>query len=199
MVLLLWAVGSVVSRIAGGFDSPLSTFSIDHRSGWLTVVMTAATDLGSIVAAIVVAAVAIVLLLRARAPRSAVAVAVALGGELVIEYSTKMLVGRVRPQGHHLVVATSQSFPSGHAMYAAAFFGILIVLALRDTPRPSWARPAAVLLAVLTLLVGMSRVYLGVHWPTDVMGGWSFGAAWAAVVAHVVIPRREVVRLARLS
>jgi undecaprenyl-diphosphatase len=117
---------------------------------------------------------------RKRGAMWLVAVA-AVGGGL---FSTVMkeLFGRGRPDiVPHLVVVASPSFPSGHAMLAAIIYLTLGALLARFTAR---RRTRAYLLSVavlLTLVVGASRVYLGVHYPTDVLAGWCAGLVWALI------------------
>jgi undecaprenyl-diphosphatase len=88
----------------------------------------------------------------------------------------KYSIARARPTLEpHLVVVKTWSFPSGHAASSMIFY---LTLALALTARTRW-RPIAALAAVLlSLLIGLSRVMLGVHWPSDVVGGWAFGALW---------------------
>ncbi|MGE5563949.1 MAG: phosphatase PAP2 family protein [Bacillota bacterium] len=87
----------------------------------------------------------------------------------------KYWIARARPTLEpHLVVVKTSSFPSGHATSSMIFY---LTLAIALTPRP-WRRTAAAGAVLLSLLVGASRVMLGVHWPSDVIGGWSFGLLW---------------------
>jgi undecaprenyl-diphosphatase len=104
-------------------------------------------------------------------------------GETLLSSGLKSMFDRPRPDiVPHLVHVSSKSFPSGHASSAAAIFltlAALIAAPLKDRPARLYVFAAA---GALAFLVGASRVYLGVHYPTDVIGGWSFGAAWAAIV-----------------
>lgn len=112
--------------------------------------------------------------------RSAIYVALAVGGALLLNTSLKNAFDRPRPDlvPHGARVYTA-SFPSGHSALAAAVYLTLGMVASRFVPR---RRLRVLLIAVGVLVtgaVGASRVYLGVHWPTDVLAGWAVGGAWA--------------------
>jgi undecaprenyl-diphosphatase len=101
----------------------------------------------------------------------------------------KYWVARVRPDLEpHLVVVKTSSFPSGHAASSMIFY---LALALALTAHRRWKRIAATAAVLLSLLIGTSRVVLGVHWPSDVIGGWSFGMLW------VLLTLRPAERLLR--
>jgi len=88
----------------------------------------------------------------------------------------KYWVARERPDlDPHLVVVKTSSFPSGHATSSMIFY-LTLALALTAGSRRQWIAAAAAIL--LSFLIGTSRVMLGVHWPSDVIGGWSFGMLW---------------------
>ena len=111
---------------------------------------------------------------------SAALVPVSVGGAEIAMNALKALFSRTRPDVvPHLVQVTSASFPSGHAMVATAAYltlGAIMAEASRNRSRGVYVMTCAV---VISLLIGFSRVYLGVHWPTDVLAGWCAGAAWA--------------------
>ena len=107
-------------------------------------------------------------------------VAVSVGGGTALSSLLKLGFARPRPDlVPHAVEVYTASFPSGHAMLSAVTYLTLAALLARVQPRRR-LRIYVLALAVLTsLLVGASRVYLGVHWPSDVAAGWCVGAAWA--------------------
>ena len=107
-------------------------------------------------------------------------------GASILNAGLKSLLHRPRPElVPHLAVVSNASFPSGHAMISAALY--LTVGAMLSETQPS--RAARIFLmsfaGLLVLLVGVSRIYLGVHWPSDVLAGWCLGALWALAVFAV--------------
>jgi undecaprenyl-diphosphatase len=112
--------------------------------------------------------------------RGAVLVLAAVGGGLVMSTYLKDVFDRPRPDlVPHASYVYTTSFPSGHSTMSAATYLTLGALLARVQPR-RWVKAYLLVLAtLLTLLVGVSRVYLGVHWPTDVLAGWMLGAIWA--------------------
>jgi undecaprenyl-diphosphatase len=111
---------------------------------------------------------------------SVILLLVAVGGGVLLVSLLKLGFDRPRPDlvAHGAYVQMS-SFPSGHSKLSAVAYLTLGGLLTRMHPRP-WVRIYLLFLAMLlTFLVGISRVYLGVHWPTDVLAGWTAGAAWA--------------------
>lgn len=113
-------------------------------------------------------------------PRIAAIITVAITGGMFLMTFMKRGFDRARPDlVPHGVEVTNASFPSGHATMAAVVYLTLGLLLARTQAM----RPVRILLialsVIITILVGVSRVYLGVHWPTDVLAGWTLGAAWA--------------------
>ena len=95
----------------------------------------------------------------------------------------KYWIGRVRPDVEpHLVAVKTSSFPSGHATSSMIFF---LTLALVLGAETRWQRPAVIAAVLLSLAIGTSRVMLGVHWPSDVIGGWAFGMLWVLLTLRL--------------
>jgi undecaprenyl-diphosphatase len=149
---------------------------------WLEQMARDVTALGgvAVLSLVVLGAAGFLALQRRR--HTAVYLLLAVGGGALASWALKLAFDRPRPDlvRHALPVYTS-SFPSGHSMMSAVTF--LTVGALVASVQPSLVLRAYLLgsAALVTLLVGLSRVYLGVHWPTDVVAGWTAGAAWALV------------------
>ena len=148
--------------------------------GWLEEMLRDLTALGgNVVLTGLTLAVAGFLALAGR-PRTVWFLLVAIGGALVVSQLMKSGFDRPRPDlvPHGSIVYT-RSFPSGHSMLAAATYLSLAALLMRVLPRRRLRAYVLLVAIITTLLVGASRVYLGVHWPSDVLAGWTAGAAWA--------------------
>jgi undecaprenyl-diphosphatase len=117
--------------------------------------------------------------------RGALLVVVTLVGAWLLDTGLKTLFARARPDAFfdYYPAPRSFSFPSGHALFAVCFFGgVAVLLSHRLQSRLAWILVWAVALALI-ILIGVSRIYLGVHYPTDVIGGFAVGIVWVASVA----------------
>lgn len=115
-----------------------------------------------------------------RRPRAAAFLVGSIVGGVAVTFALKAGFDRPRPDlVAHQMEALSASFPSGHSATAAVVYLTLGALVARSLPRTRLRAFVVAVAVVLTLGIGASRVYLGVHWPTDVLAGWTVGAAWA--------------------
>ena len=136
---------------------------------------------GSTILWIVALAVAGFLVLQAR-HRTAIVVLLTTGSGELLNAVIKQAFNRPRPAiVSHLRAVSSTSFPSGHAMESAIVYLTLGAMLMRASDRKATKIYVLVVAVVLTLLVGVSRLFLGVHYPTDVIGGWIVGFSWASI------------------
>lgn len=150
---------------------------------WLVTGLRFVTDLGGTGAAWVLLPLAVVWLLVRRLPLLAAYVAATGLGAIVLSNGIKALVDRVRPVVEDPVARSHDpSFPSGHALGSTVTYGVLLLVFLPVVPRRfrGWAMGAV---ALLVVAIGLTRVALGVHFPSDVLGGWSLGLVWLAITA----------------
>ncbi len=148
--------------------------------GWLEEVARDVTALGSMTILIGMTLAAAAYLWLAGKRRSVALVLASVGGGIAASSLFKRGFDRPRPDlVPHATEVYTASFPSGHAMLAAVTYLTLAAMLARVQPTRALKVYLFALAAFITMLVGASRVYLGVHWPTDVLAGWTAGAAWA--------------------
>ena len=170
--------------LAGGtqaFDVAILEWLHGHQSKTLTAVMVEMTYLGTGTVVIVVVGVAALFLWHTEHKHSARLLLAATIGNILLNGALKLVYHRVRPSVFEWqTTAVSSSFPSGHAMSATVVYGTVAYLLMR-LQKHHWARVLTLSGAVLLiLLVCLTRLYLGVHYPSDVIGGIIVGIAWAA-------------------
>jgi membrane-associated phospholipid phosphatase len=178
------------------FDSSITTWMVAHRTGGLTTLARLLSAVGSQKILLPVAGVTALLLLGRRRLLLAGLVVAAWGGAILLYSLVKHFVHRPRPPAAiWLMKVTSTSFPSGHATQSLATFAALALVAAALAAGAGGA--AKGLAFALAAGIGWSRVYLGVHWTTDVIAGWLIGAAWITIVlwgsrmASVIERRRD--------
>jgi undecaprenyl-diphosphatase len=188
-VLVGWALGELWLSIAGSADLDAVRDLAAERTAGLTDLARVITWAGSAFVLVPLALICCLTLIRAGLQRQALAVALSLGGAMLLSYLTKQLVSRPRPPVEHLQGVTGSSFPSGHATQASAFWFALVLA----SPGTGASRTVTVFAAAIALLlvvaVAASRVYLGVHYPADVVAGVLLGTSWAAFVSRCVRDR----------
>ena len=172
-------------RVPGDLGTPIGP-------AWLLSSMRDLTALGGVTVLTLVSFLAIAFLLTRGRVKQALYTALATGGGALMGRLLKSLFARERPEVvPHLVEVHSLSFPSGHSMNSAIVYLTLAVMISRSFED---RKPRIFVIGVAALLVmtiGFTRLYLGVHYPTDVLGGWTVGAAWALAMGLIATRLQE--------
>jgi undecaprenyl-diphosphatase len=218
--ILLWALGAVVGlwgflvladeAMSGGMHALDERLMRALRSGhnpadavgppWVESVVRDLTALGSTPVLILVTLAVGGWLLAQRRYYTLLLVLLGIGGGLLLSDTLKHTFQRPRPQlVPHLVSATSPSFPSGHAMHSAIVYLTLGALLTRLVQRRAERVYVIVVSSLFTVIVGGTRVYLGVHYPSDVLAGWTAGLAWAllCLIVEARLQKRGAVEAPR--
>jgi undecaprenyl-diphosphatase len=187
--LIFWTPVVILAKIAGEivekepivFDVAILNWLHAHANAFYDQLFLIITELGGIVSVVVITALLIgYYWFYKKRRRPALLLAFGVGGAAAANVVLKALFQRERPSlWHPSVVETSFSFPSGHAMASAAIVACLVVILWRTRYR--WI--AIIAGAIVVGLVGLSRMYLGVHYPSDVLAGWCASIAWVTIVA----------------
>lgn len=149
----------------------------------LVSALKAVTSLGSTAVLCIVVGLAVILLLVRRLWRLALYLLVAGAGALVLDPLLKSLVGRLRPVlAHPIAHGTGNSFPSGHALGSMVCYGAILLVFL-PAARGRLRTVFAAVVAAIILIVGVTRILLGVHYVSDVIGGWAIGVLWLGITA----------------
>jgi undecaprenyl-diphosphatase len=181
-ICFAWLAYAVMHNMMGWFDDAVRGFVHSWASPMLTRCFEGITELGSFPFLMLLGLLVAWTLARRRRYRAAVILAVSALGAQGFDQLLKGIFRRTRPEAFFGVSPHSYSFPSGHSVESCCFYGVLAAIVAANT-RSRHVRVALwVVAASITLAVGTSRIYLGVHYPTDVLGGYIAGVAWVALV-----------------
>lgn len=186
VLLPLYVFGQLAEEIykKGGFvgDTPILRFLHRHASPTLDALMAVFSRAGAPLPMGIFFALVLLALVVRRRRGDALFFAFAVAGAMALNFGAKLLFGRARPDlWVSLVPENDYSFPSGHAMGSMALVAALASLAWRTR----WRWPVLVVGGLFVALVGLSRLYLGVHYPSDVLAGWAAFLGWVAGVRAV--------------
>jgi undecaprenyl-diphosphatase len=160
-------------------DAPPGSPQVPIGPRWLREVGRDMTALGGVAVMFLVTAAVAGYLLMVRKYHAMWLVLIATAGGLLVSSILKAAFDRPRPDVDHYAYVVTSSFPSGHSMMSAVVYLTLGSLLTRVVPERGVKAYLIMVALVLTLLVGVSRVYMGVHYPTDVLAGWTAGLVWA--------------------
>ena len=164
-------------------DDSIMRWVASHRTSTLNKAAVDITALGSVTLVTLFAVGGLFVLLVARDFRGALHLVLALLGSAWMIFALKDFFGRPRPIAGRIMDAGGYSYPSGHSMSAVVLYVTLALVGSRHFKGPAYRHMLIALAVVVTVLVASSRVYLGVHYPTDVTSGTALGAGWAVLLA----------------
>jgi membrane-associated phospholipid phosphatase len=163
------------------FDQTVAGWIIVWRSPRLTEVMRAITNFGSTGTIIGVLVVGTVVGLQYWRRFDVPLLNLGTAGAFLLSESLKRIFQRTRPPLPWLGPASGYSFPSGHSLVSLALYGTLAYLLFQNIKNRTWRIRITVLLILLPLLIGISRIYLGMHYPSDVLAGWVLAIGWGVI------------------
>lgn len=169
------------------FDQMVAQFVRSYSTGNVTAFMRFVSQLGSplMLTLVGLGATAFFGYVR-KSFWDGILIPIALVGGSILNESLKYLFHRQRPALPHLVKVSGFSFPSGHAMMSLIFYGLLAYLILKITSGKPIKYIIGIMAAMLIILIGVSRIYLGVHYPSDVIAGFSAGAFWLIACVYTL-------------
>lgn len=187
----LLVTGALTDTWLGRFDRSVVDWFVDQRSSDLTTMMQAVGTLSGTLAVIAVSlSLAVLALAVTGSWRPVLFVAVAVIGEVLLYLVISQVVGRLRPEVADLTngLPTGASWPSGHAAAAAALYGAVAAVILTYS-RARWRWAVLVLPLLLAPVIGVTRMYVAAHYPTDVVAGLVLGGFWVVACARLLLPR----------
>lgn len=191
----IWLVMFLLGGAGSSFDPPLlAHFYAGGKSALVNVAWVITQFGGWILLSIFSAAFALWLYFNGERRRAAWFLATIVTGRLLVD-AQKILSARERPEQEHLVTVHSLSFPSGHSSNAAITYFAMALLLMPLVRRKRIRRLLLIAAALITIAVGLTRMILGVHWPSDVVGGWAFGLFWTFALVRFAEARGTGSRL----
>jgi undecaprenyl-diphosphatase len=164
-------------------DSAIHLAVVRSRTPWLTIVAVDVTALGSITLVVLLSVFTLVALLVLRDRRNALELLAASAGAGILTLLTKNFIERIRPdEAQQLIVVSGFSYPSGHSVSTAAVYLTIAIIACRYVEHSGLKTAIFLAATIVIIMVGASRVYLGVHYATDVVSGISLGVAWSLLL-----------------
>ena len=128
----------------------------------------------------------IILLIFLKNKKTGIHIAINLGLSALVNFTIKQIIQRPRPVGHRIIDESGYSLPSGHSMVSMAFYGFLIYLIYKNVKNKYLKTTLIILLTILIISIGVSRIYLGVHYVSDVLAGFLVAIAYLVIFIHAI-------------
>ena len=182
--LFIKITSELLEHEVSGLDRTILIGFAKARTPWLTVMAVDLTALGSVTLVVLISTVALCVLLLLKDRMAALQLGAASVGAGILTSAVKNYIDRPRPEeATQLIHVSGFSYPSGHSLAAASLYLTVAILVCRHLQRTGHQIAILTMTVAIILLVGVSRIYLGVHYPSDVASGISLGTAWALLLA----------------
>ena len=153
------------------------------RFDFLTVIMKVITNFGSAISIIIISLLSVIFIKDKKVSASVIINIILV---TILNQVLKNILQRPRPDGFRLISESGYSFPSGHSMVSMAFYGLFIYLAYTKIENKNLRSIVCILLSILVVFIGFSRIYLGVHYASDVLGGFLISMSYLIVFVEIV-------------
>lgn len=186
LLLFVWLADEVLEQSTRRFDEQVRVAVHGYSSPPLTAFMRLVTLLGSSEFLLPVVVVTLAVFLIRRQRRDAYLLTITMTGAVLLDVVLKLSFLRPRPEPYfNIPIPVSYAFPSGHALLSLCFYGLMAWLAAEWLQKLWWRVAVWVVAGLIISLIGLSRVYLGVHYPSDVLAGYLAATLWISAVVHV--------------
>jgi len=182
-IILIYIIENLLQKDIANFDNAVYTYIASFISEPLTDIALVITTLGS---AYIILPICLILIIVFWKKIEGIAVTINLIISFLANQALKRIVARPRPTEYRIIEELGYSFPSGHSMVSMAFYGLLIYFIYRKVKNPYIKWISCILLTILIFLIGLSRIYLGVHYASDVIAGFCISAAYLALFTQVI-------------
>lgn len=180
-IILLFVIENIFDNQIQNFDIKIYSIISKTISNNTTQIMKIITNMAS---ASIICALCVIILAFVKNKKYGLAISINIFISTILNIILKNIFVRPRPEGYRLIQAGGYSFPSGHSMASVAFYGFLIYLIFKKINNKYIKWILITILSILILAVGLSRIYLGVHYASDVIGGYCFSIIYLACFTH---------------
>lgn len=183
IIILIFIIKNLLQKDIANFDNAVYSYIFNFISEPLTDIALVITTLGSVY---VILPLCLILIIIFWKKVEGICILTNLMISFISNQVLKRIVARPRPTEYRIVEELGYSFPSGHSMVGMAFYGLLIYFTYRKVKNPFIKWSVCILLTALIFLIGFSRIYLGVHYASDVIAGFCISTAYLALFTQII-------------
>ena len=183
IIFIIW-ISLIFTDNIGWFDNAVYNCLYSLKSDTFTNIMKIITALSNPVTIIILTGLSLVGLIWQY--KKSLFLVGTIGGSTLLNVILKNIFRRARPEHYRFIEETGFSFPSGHAMGSMSFYGFFIILVLNSKLSKTYKYIISIILGLIIFLIGISRIYLGVHYPSDIVGGYLISFIWLNIVYELM-------------